>query len=53
VILLAIVIFFPRGIAEEAAKVQRRVVAWMDEEEEGDVELDRAAPPPLATSRGT
>jgi branched-chain amino acid transport system permease protein len=49
-ILLAIVIFFPRGIAEEAAKVQRRVVAWMDEEEdEDDVVLDRPAPPPLAT----
>jgi branched-chain amino acid transport system permease protein len=53
VILLAIVIFFPRGIAEEAAKVQRRVVAWMDEEEEYEVELDRPGAPPLATSRGT
>jgi branched-chain amino acid transport system permease protein len=47
-ILLAIVVFFPRGIAEEAAKVQRRVVAWMDEEDEDEVALDRPAPP-LAT----
>jgi branched-chain amino acid transport system permease protein len=52
VILLAIVIFFPRGIAEEAAKVQRRVVAWMDEEEDEDVVLDRPAPPPLAAPKG-
>ena len=52
VILLAIVIFFPRGIAEEAAKIQRRVVAWMDEEDEEDVIVDRPAPPPLATSAG-
>jgi branched-chain amino acid transport system permease protein len=49
-ILLAIVVFFPRGIADEAAKIQRRVVAWMDEEEDADdVVLDRPAPPPLAT----
>jgi hypothetical protein len=46
-ILLAIVIFFPRGIAEEAAKVQRRVVAWMDEED-----LAAPAPAELATGRG-
>jgi branched-chain amino acid transport system permease protein len=48
VILLAIVIFFPRGIAEEGAKLQRRLVAWMDEEEEDDVELSRPGPPELA-----
>jgi branched-chain amino acid transport system permease protein len=50
-ILLAIVVFFPRGIAEEAAKVQRRVVAWMDEEEDEDVVLDRPAPPLTAQER--
>lgn len=34
VILLLIVVFFPRGIAAEAAKIQRRVEAWMNEEED-------------------
>lgn len=33
VVLLIIVVFFPRGIAAEAGKVARRVEAWMDEEE--------------------
>jgi ABC-type branched-subunit amino acid transport system permease subunit len=52
-ILLVIVIFFPRGIADEAAKVQRRVVAWMDEEEDvDDIELDRPGPPQLVTQPG-
>jgi branched-chain amino acid transport system permease protein len=52
-ILLVIVIFFPRGIADQAARVQRRVVAWMDEEEDvEDVDLDRTAGPQLATQRG-
>jgi branched-chain amino acid transport system permease protein len=53
VILLIIVVFFPRGIAAEAAKVQRRVEAWMNEEE--DVPAgERGAtgsPPPLVTGR--
>jgi branched-chain amino acid transport system permease protein len=49
VILLAIVIFFPRGIAEEGAKLQRRLVAWMDEEEDdADVSLSRTGPPEVA-----
>jgi branched-chain amino acid transport system permease protein len=41
-ILLVIVVFFPRGIAEEGARVQRRVETWMDEEED-----DEEAPQPL------
>jgi branched-chain amino acid transport system permease protein len=53
VILLAIVVFFPRGIAEEGANVWRRVVAWMDEEEDvDDAELERTGPPQLATPSG-
>jgi branched-chain amino acid transport system permease protein len=53
VILLAIVVFFPNGIAEEAAKVWRRVVAWMDEEEDvDDAELERTGPPQIATPSG-
>ena len=40
-ILLAIVVFFPRGIAEQGTRVQRRVEAWMDEEDEDE---PRSAP---------
>jgi branched-chain amino acid transport system permease protein len=47
-ILLAIVVFFPRGIAEQGARVQRRVEAWMDEEEDED-EPQRVPPAPVAT----
>lgn len=43
VILLVIVVFFPRGIADEGARVQRRVEAWMDEEEDPDAPVGRAA----------
>jgi branched-chain amino acid transport system permease protein len=48
VILLLIVVFFPRGIAEEGAKLHRRLVAWMDETEDDDAELSRPVPPELA-----
>lgn len=34
IILLAIVVFVPHGIAAEAARIQRRVETWMNEEEE-------------------
>jgi branched-chain amino acid transport system permease protein len=47
-ILLAIVVFFPRGIAEEGARVQRRVEAWMDEEEDED-QQQRVPPAAVAT----
>jgi branched-chain amino acid transport system permease protein len=49
VILLLIVVFFPRGIAAEAAKVTRRVEAWMDEEEDVG-ETPAATRPATATS---
>ena len=48
-ILLLIVVFFPRGIAEEGARVQRRVETWMDEEED-DEEPRRTAPPAAVAS---
>ena len=48
-ILLLIVVFFPRGIAEEGARVQRRVETWMDEEE--DDEQPRPVPPTAVASR--
>jgi len=48
-ILLLIVVFFPRGIAEEGARVQRRVETWMDEEED-DEEQHRTAPPAAVAS---
>jgi branched-chain amino acid transport system permease protein len=41
-ILLAIVVFFPRGIAEQGTRVQRRVEAWMDEEEDEPRSAPRA-----------
>jgi branched-chain amino acid transport system permease protein len=51
VILLIIVVFFPRGIVAEAAKVQRRVQAWMDEEEDDVPESERGRPA-VATGAG-
>jgi branched-chain amino acid transport system permease protein len=45
VILLVIVVFVPRGIAEEAAGVWRRVEAWMDEEEDETVPAEASRPP--------
>jgi branched-chain amino acid transport system permease protein len=48
-ILLAIVIFFPRGIAEQGSRVQRRVEAWMNEEE--DAEEPDPVPPAAVASR--
>jgi branched-chain amino acid transport system permease protein len=36
IVLLLIVIFFPRGLAAEAEKVRRRVVAWTEETEDDD-----------------
>ncbi|HEU4976493.1 MAG TPA: branched-chain amino acid ABC transporter permease [Baekduia sp.] len=47
-VLLVIVVFFPRGIAAEGAKVTRRVEAWMNEEEE--VGGDAMAPVPVTAS---
>jgi branched-chain amino acid transport system permease protein len=44
VILLVIVVFFPRGLAEQAAGVARRVEAWMDEEEPEPAPPDAARP---------
>lgn len=51
VILLVIVVFFPRGIVSEAAKVQRRVEAWMNEEE-GAAPVAADPPPRVAAGRG-
>jgi branched-chain amino acid transport system permease protein len=48
-ILLLIVIFFPRGIAEQGARVQHRVEAWMNEEED---EEERRTTPPAAVATG-
>lgn len=55
VILLVIVVFFPRGIAAEAGKLQRRVEAWMNETEDGpETESAPAAGrPTVATGRST
>jgi branched-chain amino acid transport system permease protein len=36
IVLLLIVLFFPKGLAAEAEKVRRRVVAWTEETEEDD-----------------
>lgn len=48
-ILLVIVIFFPRGIAEQGDRVRRRVETWMDEEEDAG-EGVRPAPPAAVAS---
>jgi len=45
VVLIAIVVFVPRGIAFEAGKLRDRVVRWMNEEEE--------APPAGAVAAGS
>lgn len=50
VVLLVIVVFFPRGIAAEAGKLARRVQAWMDEEEDVG---EAPAPPQPATATST
>jgi branched-chain amino acid transport system permease protein len=49
-ILLVIVVFFPRGLAAEAGKVQRRVETWMNEEE-GGAPVAAEAPPRVAAGR--
>jgi branched-chain amino acid transport system permease protein len=50
-ILLTIVVFFPRGIAHQAAGVQRRVEAWMDEEDHDDEHQEPVPPAPAVGTR--
>jgi branched-chain amino acid transport system permease protein len=38
IVLLVIVVFFPRGLVDEVEKVRRRVVEWMDATEPAEVE---------------
>lgn len=52
VILLIIVVFFPRGIAAEAGKLQRRVSTWMSAGEGVPEELEAADGRETATSSG-
>jgi branched-chain amino acid transport system permease protein len=48
IVLLVIVIFFPRGIVDEITKVQRRVVAWMNATEPETADEEPGAARPLA-----
>ncbi|MEA2280322.1 MAG: branched-chain amino acid transport system permease protein [Solirubrobacteraceae bacterium] len=51
VILLVIVVFFPRGLAAEAGVLQRRVEAWMNEEEPPPEPVAPEPAPRVATGR--